>query len=355
MEEKTIDDLHEDPINEVNEEVTETPTTDEAVDTEALAANEDVVEEDHGTGIEQYLSRFDIQGGMIQFEGEQGEALEKHWDDLNDQEQNKVLISLAEKDRVSAEEQYGLSKEEITILNEGRTTDRSIEQVIEDRAIARMEEIKTFQQASTLDYGQMDDDAIFLHDLKLANPDADVETLKADMEIAKGLSTYDNNIARLRTQFEAAQDQEAKAAIEAENAEVVARLNQDRRRIVSAVTPLNEVAGWTIDDNSKNEVLEQLLEVNENNDSHFVNEIFSDPEKLFKAAWLYKNAEAKMDDMAEVLKIKTNEAFLRGKNIALGRSPGQTTQQSRVTEQKVAATENRERVVAATLDDLHKD
>jgi len=347
MEERTIDDLHDDPINDAAEIATTAGDLPPAAE-----ANE---EEDHGTGIEQYLSRFDIQGGMIQFEDETGGALEKHWDDLNDQEQNKVLIGLAEKDRLSAEDEFGLTKEEITILNEGRNGDKSIEQVIEDRALARMEEIRTFQQASTLDYNQMDDDAIFLHDLKLANPDADVETLKSDMEIAKSLSTYDNNIVRLRTQFQAAQDQEARSAIAAQDAEVVERLNQDRRRIVSAVTPLNEVAGWTIDDNSKNEVLEQLLEVNENNDSHFVNEIFSDTEKLFKAAWLYRNAEAKMDDMAEVLKIKTNEAFLRGKNQALGRSPGQTTQQSRVTEQKVAATEKRERVVAATLDDLHKD
>ena len=273
---------------------------------------------DDMSGIELYLSQFDIVGGMIQYE----DGTEKHFDDLTPAEQAEVLRELHGSTASSIEEKYGLDANEIGLINHLRENNISVEQFIEQEVNERVNQAMLAQGSANIDYKQLGDDAVYTKFLQESSPDATPEQLAADLAKAKEMSNYPKLVESLRSQYTAKQETEAQKALDDQNAKHEAMIEDQRKEIVTSVSAMNEFAGVQLTDQIKNTVLDKVLQVDEDGDSAFMSEVFSDPETLFKAAFWYIYGDALMQQRDEYWKKEKSAAYKRGKDDALGIQPG---------------------------------
>lgn len=269
------------------------------------------------SGMEKFLSEYGIIGGMIPFE--EGES--KHFEELTDEEKFNVLSTLIESHAVPIEQKYGLDQDEVNILNYFRSQEKPITEALDELVEKRLQDIILERTAASTDYENMPSDAIYLKWLKENNPEASEEDLKEDLETAKKLKSFEKTVDGVKKIFVEKQAAEI-AAQEAERKKSeLAELEADRETIVKHVSQIDQIAGFTVTDIEKNEILSKLLEVNEHGDSLFMEEVFADPAKLFKAAWLYNKAEKMFDDMADYYKKELSKQYKKGREEALNGTP----------------------------------
>ncbi len=267
------------------------------------------------SGIERYLSLFDIEGGMIKFDDESS----THFNELDAEKQEQVLAQLHSSIAGSVEKKYGLDEAEIGLINHLRKNRTTVEEMVESKVQERMGALATGK--SEVDYEAMSDEEIYTQFVTNANKEASEEDISKELEAAKELSTYKGVVESMRNQFKAAQDA-AKATIKADEAAAnTKRVEEDRQIILSTVTPLKSIAGVELTNNLKNEVLDKVLGITDDGDSIFQDEIFSDPSKLFHAAFLYYNAEKLLAERDTYWKKEKSAAYKRGREDVLGK-PG---------------------------------
>jgi hypothetical protein len=222
----------------------------------------------------------------------------------------------------------------------------------------KMNSLMAMQDLASEDYASMTPDVLYTKFLQETSPEATPEQLAADLAKAKELSNFDRLAESLRGQFTARQT----AEIEAANAEAIEAHRQlvesQRQEIVSAVLPMKEIAGLTLDNNIKNTVLDRILQTNEEGDSAFMDEVFAEPKSLFKAAFWYTYGEAIVAQRDEYWKKEKSAAYKRGKEDALGITPAANSGRSFVakpTEQPHTARSARkaEEDSAANWEEIH--
>lgn len=279
------------------------------------------------SGIELYLSQFDIVGGMIQYE----DGTEKHFDDLTPAEQADVLRELHGSTASSIEEKYGLDPNEIGLINHLRENNISVEQFIENEVGRRVNETIMSQGSAAIDFTTLTDDAVYTMFLQESSPEATPEQLAADLEKAKEMSNYTKLAESLRSQYTARQTAEVSKTIADQTADRNALIEEQRQEIVNAVVPMTDFAGIQLTDTIKNEVLDRVLQVDEDGDSTFMGEVFSNPENLFAAAFWYTYGPALVQQRDEYWKREKSAAYKRGKEDALGSSSGPTQRKTFVS------------------------
>lgn len=269
------------------------------------------------TGIEQYLSQFDIEGGMINFD----DGSSVHFNDLEPDKQADVLGNLHNVAATSIEEKYGLDENEVGLINYLRENKLTVESMIENMAEERMNVVMAMRDIETVNYEEMNDDAVYLQFLKKSNPEATIEQLEGDLEKAKQQSNFDKVSASLRLQFKSEQDSLVKGKLEQDTVEQRRVIEEQRQQVVNTVAGIGDVAGMKIDDQLKNGVLDKVLEVNEYGDSMFMEEVFSDPKRLFEAAFWFYNGQDLMVQRDNYWKQEKSKAYKRGRQEALGQDP----------------------------------
>lgn len=335
---------------ETAEATTETPETLEGV--EGLDRNNMNEVDDSTPGIEQFLSKYGVVGGMISFED--GES--KHFNDLTESEKFNILQDLSETTSQDLEAQYGLDEEEVGLINWLREQNRPLQESIEELAQARVEQILAFNESGSTDFSAMADDAIMMRWLKETDPEASEEDLAEELTRQKESKLYEKNINRLREQFTAQQAEVEKQAQAEQEQEMFNALEEQRTVIVDAVQDINEVAGFEVSDEDKNVILKDLLETNEYGDSLFMEEVFSDPKTLFKAAWMYKNGEAYIDNLEQYYKKAIAKAYQDGKSQAINGMPSRPVSGSvEPTQPQTKDSEPIRKENFVNLDDLHSD
>jgi len=267
------------------------------------------------SGIETYLSQFDIEGGMITFD----DGVSKHFNDLDEDQQAEVLSHLHNSSTVALEEKYGLDENEIGLINYLRENNKTIDDVVNELATQRVNSILALQSIESVDYDKMDDDAVYMAFLKQSNPEATVEQLEQDLATAKQMSAYSKSVVNIRDSFKRTQQTDVTAAQQARKKELEDELNAQRKTVVDAVSNLKDIDGFQIDDSMKNTVLDVILSVDEDGDSKFMTDVFSDPDKLFKAAWWYINGPDVVRQREEYWKKEKSEAFKRGQGTPQGK------------------------------------
>ena len=266
------------------------------------------------SGIEQYLSQFDIEAGIIQFE----DGTSAHFNDLDAAKQAEVLSQLHSTQAVTVEDKYGLDETEVGLLNYLRANNLSVEQMVDTMVQEKIASMMTLQELATEDYSKMEPDALYTKFLKETSPEATPEQLAADLAKAKELSNYTKLTENLKSQYIAKQEQSVAEQEQAGIAEHQALVETQRQEIVNAVVPMTEIAGITLDTNIKNTVLDHILQTNEEGDSAFMDEVFSEPQSLFKAAFWYVYGESLVAQRDEYWKKEKSAAYKRGREDALG-------------------------------------
>ena len=306
------------------------------------------------TGLEKWLTSYGIEGGIVTFE----DQTRKHFNDLTQEEQFNVLKSIAESGKTSVEEEYNLDPEEIGLINHIRNSRKSVQEALNDLVQAELLKIETNKVDYSTDFVNLPKDTIYLKWLKNSDPEASESDLQESLEIAKKTKTYDKQVESIRQSFIQEQERE----IELENAKIeqenLKELEADREMIVNVVSDINDVAGWSITPEQKNEVLGSLLEVNSHGDSLFMEKVFSDPKKLFEVAWLEKYGNEYFDKMSEYFRNEISKAYARGKKegvSGLSSKPITTGAASNNENKTKIDPEKREHNNALTLDQLHED
>jgi len=266
------------------------------------------------SGIELYLSQFDIEAGMIQFED--GTAV--HFNELDAARQAEVLQQLHGTQAAAVEDKYGLDESEIGLLNYLRSNNLSVEEMVDAMVQEKVNNMMSLQEIASENYAEMTPDALYIKFLQETSPEATPEQIASDLAKAKELSNFNKLTETLRSQFSARQEATIAEQQAAAIAEHEALIENQRQEIVSAVLPMQEIAGIPLDNNIKNAVLDRILQVNEEGDSTFSDEVFADPESLFKAAFWFTYGEAIVAQRDEYWKKEKSAAYKRGKEDALG-------------------------------------
>lgn len=266
------------------------------------------------SGIELYLSQFDIEGGIINFE----DGSSKHFNELDATQQAEVLQGLHGAQATAIEDKYGLDEDEIGLLNYLRENEMSVEELIESEVNARIDQMMSMQELASEDYANMDADAIYAKWLQENNPEYTSDQIAADLAKAKELGNFTKITDTLKSQFIQRQTVALTEAERASQQEFIDMIEQQRKEIVETVMPMQEIAGITLDQNLKNSVLDQILQVNDEGDSIFMDTVFAEPESLFKAAFWYMYGEAIVAQRDEYWKKEKSAAYKRGKEDALG-------------------------------------
>ena len=339
-----------DPTNDSNEDPNDDPADSKAVDEPT----------DDAPGIEQFLAQYGISGGIISFAGEEGgEPVNKHFNELTSEEQFTVLTELANSGLPSMEAKYGLDREEIGLLNFVRESGKSVEEALNDLAQERVQQILTLRDSFDTDYKNMSADAITSKWLKDNNPEATEEELAEELARSKESRFFERNAETIRNNYIAHQADEIRKEENAHQAEQEELIENDRAVIAQAAAEIEHVAGFVIDDNSKNEILSKILEVNQHGDSLFMEEVFSDPEKLFRAAWLFYNTDTYLDQLDQKHKKDLANEYKKGRDHAINGFSSDPV--SGVDANNTRTTTNgkpdpvRREPGGMTLDDLHND
>jgi len=309
--------------------------------------------DDNTPGIEQFLSKYGIVGGMINFED--GEA--KHFNELTESEKFNILQDLSATSSPDIESRYGLDEEEIGLINWLRQQNQPLQQSIESLAQARVEQILAFNESNSTDFSSMADDAVMMRWLKESDPEASEEDLAEELTRQKESKLYEKNVNRLREQFTKQQEEINRTVELQQQEEFNNMLEEQRSTIVTVVQDINDIAGFKVSDEDKNNILHDLLETNEYGDSLFMEEVFSDPKTLFKAAWMYKNGEAYFDNLEQYYKKEIAKAYQNGKNEALNGMPSRPISGS-INNNSNSGSSKEEPIRKENfvdLDDLHSD
>jgi hypothetical protein len=314
----TLDSLHDDDEPTIVEQP-ETPEL--APDPEAATPREPATPEPAepaepvtpepiiDNAIEEYLSQFNIEGGLIEFE----EGEKRHFNDLSEAEKFNVLNSLAEKQAAIIEQKYDLSPQEVEFLNASRTNNLSITDLIEQAATEKAQQLLAIQSISYEPIESLSPEAIYTKWLKENSPEASEEDLAEELGRAKESKFFEKTTESLRQEFLQKRENTIAQQQEQEYQTSMAEIEDERKQIVETVQNMNNISGWPIDDTEKNAVLEKVLEVNKFNDSVFMEEVFSTPENIFKAAWLFYKGDEKFDQLETHYKKEIAEAYKRGR------------------------------------------
>lgn len=297
----------------IDPEINNTPNTDADTDTDTDDASG--TGDDNLTGIERYLSQFDIEAGMIQFE----DGTSTHFNELEADRQSEILSQLHTQQASTIEDKFGLDEGEISLINYIRENNTTVEGMVEELANERVQTLLAMQQTSSDDFDSMADDSVYTKFLQNSSPDATPEQLEEDLEKAKQQTNYKNVVESVRTQFKTEQQSELARAQQDEKLNQQATLEEQRQQVIDTVIGIGEVDGIELNDGTKNGILDHVLEVNEHGDSLFMEEVFGEPDKLFKAAfWFYNGAEI-LKQRDDYWKKEKSAAFKRGKESALGK------------------------------------
>jgi hypothetical protein len=239
--------------------------------------------------INSFLERYGVENGTISYQ----DGTTAVFSELPVEEQLEVLETLAQSTSPSVESEYGLVQEEIDVLNAMRNNNLTFDEIVDQVVASRLQEKELNSRfGAATDFSKVATDDIYRTFLQEQNPEYTPEEIEEDLALAKENKTFDVTVNILRGKYQEQQDKERATWLTNQKFNEQAELENDKKEIVTAVSGLTEIAGWPIDDDMKNEVLEDLVETDAKNQSKFMREVLSDPIKMFEAAWYIKNGPA---------------------------------------------------------------
>ena len=184
--------------------------------------------------------------------------------------------------------------------------------MVEQLAAQKVQAHLMAQQVNELDVENLDDDTVYSAFLMRSNPEATIEQIEKDLETAKQMSNYKGVVDNLRKGFEQEREQYIQQQMAAEQQAKLEEIEKDRSEIVAAVQDLEEIDGLKINDGIKNNILDSILNVDEDGDSLFMTQVFSDPNELFRAAFWYKNGADIIKAREDYWKKEKSASYKRG-------------------------------------------
>lgn len=196
---------------------------------------------------------------------------EVNFSELSPADQMDVFSQLLEQER----ENYRLSEKELTLVN----ALRGGKAALEDFAREVLGEKPAEMQAPK-------GDDLHRWDIKREFPELSEAEIETELKERKALSTYDKKTSLLESKYAKVSSAEQEQAKAKQKQDFLSELEADKQTIVKAVAPLEEIEGFTLDKDTKNFILQDLVETDDNGDSPFMRRI-EDPKEMFKMNFYY--------------------------------------------------------------------
>ena len=271
------------------------------------------------TGVERFLSSYGVNGGIITFDD--GETA--RFSDLSGDEQEEILNSLTKESVPTIEEKYNLDEQEIQLLNTLRENDQSAEEFINNIVDFRLKSVIAQKDAQSIDFESMDDDAVFVRQLKDNDPEITDDAIASELDMAKQLSSFESTIGAIRNGYIAKQREAANVDMEDKNNAFNADLELQREHVVQSVEGMTDIAGAPLSTDMKEYLLHDIMELNDNKDPILMEKIFSNPETMFKANWFLNYGEDYISNLNNYWKKEVSKAAKNAYNKATHTMPGE--------------------------------
>jgi hypothetical protein len=236
--------------------------------------------------VEKFLEKFGVQGGVIEFE----DGNSDHISSFDEETQLGILEEIVQSQQQTMEDKYGLSEVEVDLVNKLRSEDGP---TLED-AISSMVSAQVAEREAEVD----DIFTKYLKDNAEEGEELTDEDIAAELELVKKSKSYKKNVEAIRKNYISDRESKRKEWQDERKQEFKAAQDNEIQKVVDGVREVADVAGWKVDDKTKNEIIADLVELDENGTSAFTREIISDPKKMFEAQWYMKFGAdyfAKMD------------------------------------------------------------
>lgn len=270
------------------------------------------------TGVEQFLTAYGVQGGLISYE----DGSTARFVDLSSSEQAEILSSLVSESVPSIEEKYNLDEDEVNLLNTLRDSDMSSEEFINSLVAYRMQAVEAQRELSTTNYETVSDDGIFVKNLQDSYPDITDEEIAEELTKAKSLTSYAATADAMRQLYSSQQAEENNQILFENNRIFNQELEAQRHEIVETVEDINDIGGANITSEMKEYLLHDIMELNENKDPILMEKLFGSPEAMFKANWFLNYGESYMTETNNYWKNEVSKARKEGYLQATNGMPG---------------------------------
>jgi hypothetical protein len=270
------------------------------------------------TGVEQFLTAYGVQGGIITYE----DGSSARFSELDHAEQTEILSSLVSESVPSIEEKYNLDEDEVNLLNTLRDSDMTSEEFINSLVDYRMQAVSAQRELSTTDYDAVSDDGIFVKNLRDSYPEITDEEIADELFKAKELTSYATTTEAMRQLFITHQAEDNQQLQEENNRVFSQELEAQRHEIVETVEDINDIGGASISAEMKEYLLHDIMELNDNKDPILMEKLFGSPEAMFKANWFLNYGESYMTETNNYWKNEVSKARKEGYLQATNGMPG---------------------------------
>lgn len=270
--------------------------------------------------IEKFLAKFGVEGGMIEFED--GES--DHISAFNEETQLKILDEIVKQQQETVEAKFGLSTDEVDVINKLRSEDGpSFEEVIESVIQERLAERELNSKfEGDVNYEEMGEDELFSLQLRNSLEEGEEltdEEIAEELELVKKSKSFKANAEVIRKNLIADREEKKTEWKNERKGEFKKQKDNEIQIIVNNVRDVADVAGWKVNDETKNEIIADLVELDEQGESAFTREVLKDPKKMFEAQWFMKHGADYFAKMDTHFKAKIAEAREQGKKEALAK------------------------------------
>ena len=232
----------------------------------------------------------------INFEDEEGQLVERSWNDLSKEEKLNILNTPLEVQEDNLND--SLSEEEINLVNLIRQSNMTPSEYLNS--------LKSGEEVAQPQYkiDDLSDDEIYLLDLESRVGELNDDEAAQALAVAKqNEDFYKKQVEGIRKEYKEREDlktQQEQAQIEQEQQEA---FEVYKNGIVDAINNFTSIGNLdlTFDDNDKEELAEFMLSQDETG-KNYLFEALQDPETLTRAAWFILNGEEAFNEISDYFK-----------------------------------------------------
>ena len=241
----------------------------------------------------------------IQFEDENGQIIERNWNDLTKEERFNIFNTPLEEPKVVDNSNSELTDEEIEFINQlrqnGLTPQEYISQIIPE------------EQEPHYKIDDLSDDEVFLLDLESRVGELDNDEAAQALTNAKqNEEFYKKQVDGIRKEYKEREDfqsQQEQASLEEQQRMA---FEEYQAKVVDAINEMNSIGNFdlNLEDRDKEELAEFMLSQDENG-VNYLYQALQEPDTLARAAWFILNGEEAFNTISDYF---TNQIKLVSEN-----------------------------------------
>ena len=244
----------------------------------------------------------------VKFQNESGEVEERSFDELSREEQLQILSS------DDSDDNYGLADDETALINELRASNLSADEYKNYIAQQAIQNYLANNQepAQTYEVDSIEDDELYILDLKAKVPELTDEDAASELELAKQNETlYQKKVQGIRNEYKqkeelVAQQQEEEQRIEAEKS-----AQEFEDTIIGAIQENDTIdlgeSSLTLSEDDMNEIASFILDSDVAGVRHIAKAL-NDPKTLVGMAWYALKGQEAFGQITDYYKQKITEA-----------------------------------------------